>query len=157
MKSKIHQDIFIGIFLILFSSVVYLGAKSLPLGARMMPNICSMLISLLACFVIFNGVQKTQRANMQEPVINSLTWTKLKIPAVTYLYLVGYLLLFYLVGYFIATIVFMIMIMWHLSIKSWKQIILITSSFVLLLYLLVRQFNISVYNLGYFSNYFFIN
>lgn len=156
MEYKIHQDVLIGFFIMIFCVIVFLIARCYPLGVKMLPNICVIIIFLLSCSISYSGILKTYESKkQQEPIINSLAYRNIVVPSMAYIYIVGYYILFKLAGFFIATPIFMIAILRHLSVKSWKQNIQTVLFFILFLYLLfVKQFNVSVLNLGKFGTYF---
>lgn len=153
MKDKIHQDIYIGIFIILSCAAFFIMAMNLPSGAATLPIALLVVLALLACKIIWDGVRKTKTATIENPVKNTISLSKLKVPAITYLYIGGYAVLFSLTGYFVSTTVFLIALMRRFNMTSWKQILLIAAGFVFLIYaLFVKQLNVPVLNFGYLEH-----
>jgi len=153
MKVKVHQDIYIGIFIILFCVVFLIITTKLPLGAAFFPAVMLVILILLACLIIVEGFRKTK---IENPINNTISLSKLRIPAITYIYISGYVAMFSLTGYFISTTVFMIALMRRFRMTSWKQILLITGGFVFAIYaLFVKQLNVPVLNFGYLEHFFY--
>lgn len=155
MKFKVHQDIYIGVLIIMFCAAFLLITANLPKGAAIFPALMLVILALLACWITWDGVKKTKASKNGTPIDNTITLSKLKIPAITYLYIIVYIALFSLTGYFISTTVFIIALMKHFHMTSWKKIILITAGFVFAIYaLFVKQLNVPVLNFGYLEQVF---
>lgn len=153
MKAKTHQDVFVGIFIILCSVGFFIINRNLPAGAKYFPDLLLIILSLMAAWISFDGIRKTRAASESKPIKNSLTWTNLKVPLIALLYITVYVILFRVVGYFIATVIFMIAMMHRFGVKSWKQILLITFGFVLVIYLLmVKQLHVPI-DFGYLEQW----
>lgn len=144
MKTKTHQDILVGFFWVLFCAVFLLISISKQSDSFVFPILLLAVLALLAAWVIWDGFRKTKAATAsQVSPKNTLTPQQLKAPVLTYLYIAAYVVLFNLVGYYIATFVFMVALMRYFRIVSWKQILLVTVIFILFIYfLLVRQLNV---------------
>jgi hypothetical protein len=101
---------------------------------------------ILGLLILVDGIKKTRSSQSFDKF---LTIEILKVPMSTYLYIALYVLLFRMVGYFIATTVFLIAMIRHFKEKSWKRIILVCLLYLGIIYLVfVRQLNVSVDNLG---------
>ena len=60
-----------------------------------------------------------------------------------------YVLLFFSLGYFIATAVMLVALMRYMKRTDWKMIILITVIYLLFMYFVfVKQFGLPIFNLG---------
>lgn len=154
MRAKVHQDIYIGIFISLLCIVFLLITTTLPRGAAVFPALLLIILLLLAGWIIWDGVRKTKSAKTGSTVDNTISYSKIRVPAVTYLYICGYIALFKLVGYFIATAIFMIAIMRRFHEKSWKKNIAITAGFIFIIFaLFVKQLNVPVLNFGYLEQF----
>ncbi|KUO72191.1 MAG: hypothetical protein APF77_10640 [Clostridia bacterium BRH_c25] len=150
MKIKVHQDIYVGIFIILCCAAFFTMTIGLPTEAVVFPVSLLAIIALLALWILWDGVRKTKAATAEQPIDNPVSLSKIKIPFITFLYIAGYVALFRFAGYFVATIVFMIALMRRFRLTSWKQILLITAGFVIIIYtMFVKQLNVPVLDFGY--------
>ncbi len=149
MKIKVHQDVYIGIGIIIFCAAFFIKTTKLPSGAAIFPVMTLGMLALLACWIVWDGFRKTKAEKNND---NTISLSKLKVPFITFLFISGYIALFSLTGYFIATIVFMVLLMRYFRMKSWKQILLISTGFIFIIYLMfVKQLNVPVLNFGYFE------
>lgn len=155
---KIHQDVWIGIKIIALC-VLFFGVNAkLRAESGMMPRLLLGIMILLGGLLIAQGYKKTRAATEQEPVVKMLSLQSMKVPAVTYLYIVGYVVLFRCIGYFVATPIFLLALIRHLKIKSWKLPILVTVIYLAIIYLFfVKQLNVSVDDLGLLGDYLSVN
>ncbi len=157
MIKKVHQDIYIAVGIFIFCTAGFILSIKLPSGASAFPLMLIFILLLLACLILWDGVKKTKLVAEGNSNDNSITISNLKVPLITFLIISGYFALFALTGYFIATIIFMIVFMRNLRLKSWRKILLITASFSFIIYaMFVKQLNVPVLNFGYLEHAFYL-
>ena len=149
-----HQDIYIGIvILVLCAFFAYLSLQ-LDMGSATMPLILLAVMAFLGVIIFFDGIKKTRSASPENPVKPFLTFENLKVPFLMLVQIGIYIFLFFAVGYYIATGVFLIASMCYLKQKSWFLMIVITACFIAFTYFfLVMQLNISIEPLGWLGTY----
>jgi len=151
MKTKVHQDLFIGIGIIIFCAAFFIKTINLPSEAALFPIMTLGMLAILALWIVWDGIRKSKS---KTDINNSLSLAKLKVPFITFLFISGYVALFALTGYFIATLVFMILLMRYFRMKSWRQILLISTGFIFIIYIMfVKQLNVPVLNFGYLEQF----
>ena len=155
MKSReIHQDVIIGIIIIIFCAFFFYITRNLNLKSGMMPRLLLTILTILGGMVCFDGLKKTKNVVETGKMEKFITVKSLKIPMTAYLYIASYVFLFKVAGYFIATPLFLIFLMRHFQEKSWKRIILVTGIYLSIIYLVfVQQLNVSVDNFGVIGRY----
>ncbi|MDR1511096.1 MAG: tripartite tricarboxylate transporter TctB family protein [Synergistaceae bacterium] len=150
MKAKIHQDVFVGIFIIAVCATFLSGTASKPGDSMTFPIILLGLMAMLAVVVIIGGIKKTKTATAEKPIENSLHPEKLKTPLIAFLFIAAYVALFSFVGYFTATVLFLPALMARFGIRKTGRISMITVGFAVIIYaLFVRQLNVPVLDFGY--------
>jgi hypothetical protein len=147
MKKKIDMDIYIGIFIILVSLFFLWKTRGIKPGAALFPQMLLVGSILLSIGIIWGGIRKSKDNNATES-------SNKKFPFVVYICIIAYGLLFWLCGYFIASTLFLIVLMRYLQIKSWKKIIPMTLAYLMVIYLMfVWQFRVPIDNFGYIGNF----
>ena len=165
---KRHQDIAIGIVILIFCAFFTYLSLQLESGSAMMPLILLGLMAFLGVIIFFDGLRKTRQATAEMPVGVSggqsiplssnvepfLTFENLRVPCLMFLQIGIYILLFFLVGYYAATALFLLAAMRWLKQKSWFTIIAVSACFIAFTYFfLVRQLNVSIDSLGWLGTY----
>ena len=151
---KRHQDISIGIVILIFCAFFIYLSLQLENGSAMMPLILLGLMAFLGVIILLDGIRKTRQATAEKPVEPFLTFQNLKVPCLMFLQIGIYILLFFLVGYYVATAVFLLAAMRYLKQKSWPTIIIVSACFIAFTYFfLVRQLNVSIDSLGWLGTY----
>ena len=150
MKSKVHQDIYIGIFLLLFCTIFLLLARSIKPGAQTLPLMVLYLMIILSGFILINGIKMTKSiksGSMSEKIMFDV---KNMAPALkAYAYIICYIILFFLTGFFISTSIFLISFMYILGAENKRIIVLTTTVFLLIVYFIfVKQLNVPVLGFG---------
>lgn len=132
-KRYIHQDVYIGFFCLAMCLAFYGLNMPLPSDAAMMPKILSVMLMALSVCIIVSGLKKSKLPEDErgKPYI---TADALKIPYVAWLIVLAYALLFYLIGYYAATFIMMIVFMRFMKETSWKRILLIDAGYLLVIY-----------------------
>lgn len=150
MRSKVHQDVWVGCFILLFCGTFFSFSLGKPGNAMLFPIILLSILSLMAVPIIWGGLRKTRAATADAPIDNAIQWGKLKTPFVAYLFIAGYVFLFWLAGYFVATLIFLPALMWRFRLRNVAQIGLVTAGYAIIIYaLFVKQLNVPVLHFGY--------
>jgi hypothetical protein len=146
MKTKIDMDIYIGVFIILVSLFFLWQTQGINPGAAIFPKMLLVGLIILAIIIIWGGIKKSKDNNVSES-------SNKKFPLVVYICIIAYSLLFWLCGYFIASILFLIILMRYVQIKSWKKIISMTLVYLVIVYLMFAwQFKVPIDNFGYIGS-----
>jgi len=147
-KKKLHQDVFVGIGALIFVAWVMFLNRKLPVGSALMPMLLCGLLAVLGVLIIFQGLKKSS-SGKPEDMKQLLNEDVLKVPLIAWLFVLGYVLLFFAVGYFIATGVMLIALMRYMKRTDWKMIIAITVIYLLFMYFVfVKQFGLPIFNFG---------
>ena len=78
-----------------------------------------------------------------------LDWDVVKIPLITWVLIAGYVILFNLVGYFIATAIALVVLMRFMKRRNWAVIIAVIVVFLAIMYYaFVLKMHVPVNNLG---------
>lgn len=153
MKTKgLHQDVWIGVVILILCGVIFGINSGLNSSTGMMPRLLGGIMALLGALIILEGIRKTKAA--EGAMEKMISCSSLKVPLSAYLYIVGYIILFRAAGYFIATPVFLLSLMKHFGVKSRKLPALVTVVYLAVIYLVfVKKLNVSVDNFGLIGNY----
>lgn len=147
-KKKMHQDVFVGIGALIFVAWVLFLNRKLPMGSKLMPLLLCGLLAVLGVLILLQGLKKTASGKPEE-MKELLNEDILKVPLIAWLFVLGYVLLFFSLGYFIATGVMLVALMRYMKRTDWKMIILITVIYLLFMYFVfVKQFGLPIFNLG---------
>lgn len=153
MKTKFHQDVWAGCGILVFCCFFALLTLGKPRGTMTFPIILLSIMTILSIPILVAGVRKT-RASAETPMDNDIQWAKLKAPLTAFLFIAGYVFLFWLVGYFVATLLFLPATMYHFRMKNPLLSGLVSIGYAVLIYaLFVRQLNVPVLNFGYLEKF----
>jgi len=148
VKKQLHQDVFIGFICLAISLLVFALNMNLPSDAAMMPRLLGGMLTVLSILIIYHGLRKS-RLPVEEQGPKALTVDALKIPLITWGFVVLYYILFRGIGYFAATGIMIIALMRFMKRTSWPVIIAIDAVYLLVMYFVfVRMLNVSVDNFG---------
>ena len=148
MKKQLHQDVFIGFICLAISLLVFALNTNLPSDAAMMPRLLGGMLTVLSILIIYHGLRKS-KLPVEEQGPKALTVDALKIPLITWGFVVLYYILFHVAGYFVATGIMIIALMRFMKRTSWPVIIAIDAVYLLVMYFaFVRMLNVSVDNFG---------
>ena len=140
-KKKLHQDVYIGIACLILTALVFFLNRDLPGDAAMMPRLMGGIMGILSVVIIISGFRKSDKEFLSMDVV--------KIPLITWGLVAGYVILFHLVGYFIATAISVVVLMRFMKRKSWPAILIITAIYLAIMYFaFVMQMHVPVNNLG---------
>ena len=147
---KKHQDIFIGIGILIFCITAAVFSMQLNDGSEVMPLVLTSGMAVSGVFVIMGGIKKTANSRKNSDEIQPLiTLSSLKVPGIMYLQVVFYAISFHFVGLYAATLFFMAVSMRYLKQKSWLTIVLLAVGFLGFTYFFLDQvLNVSIDPLG---------
>lgn len=137
MKKKLHQDIYISILVYMFAfTMLFLGRNIRNSDSKLYPFICLGLMVTLNTVLLVNAVIKTKRMSADElDAANTVHWHEIRKPLLIFIGVIGYVVIFDFLGYFIATAIMMLGFMWLLGIRNWKVLILVPAALLILIYL----------------------
>lgn len=151
MKTKINSDVILGILLIVVSAAIFATASGYPSGAALYPKGLSVLIALLSASVVWTGLKKGQEPNGKE----SVTFELVKKPVIVYLMMAAYIAGFRILGFFVATPIFIFSLLFYLKGGTWKRCLLVAAIFTVLCYIgFVILMKVPLYRIGIFGKYF---
>lgn len=157
MKITIHQDVYVGVIMLVFSFFIYREALAMHPEASLFPRVIIPVFAAFALLIVFSGVkkskgdtkkiQKDSNGNKEE---KTLTLESLKVPLSVSLIVVFYLILIDLLGFFVATFIFAVGLMYFCQMRNFKRIIFFAITINLFVYVLfVMQLNLRLPR-GYF-------
>ena len=142
-RRKINNDVYIGIFLMLFSGFFLRESAQLHPGAALFPRIILTTFLLFSILITALGVRKTLNPALCTKDDHMLSFQVVKTPFLVFGTMVLYVVLFNVVGFFPATVVFMLTFFLLTGNRRFVPIILVTASTTLLIwFLFVRTLNI---------------
>ena len=141
-KTVIHQDVYISILLLALSAYLwYLTTKMMPDAARF-PRMALGVFIILMLWTLVSGIRKSIVAtnDPEHKDVRLLKWEQNKMPfalfGITVLYAIG---LNYL-SFFIATAVFIPVVMLFFRCHNWKLIVGVTVGTLVFVYLMFVVF-----------------
>ncbi len=151
-KKKNHQDIYVGIGSLIFVAWVLFLVRKLPFDSALMTYLLCGLLAVLGTLILIGGIRKTaaQKPEEMKPLLDK---DGIQVPFTAWLFVLGYVLLFYLIGYFLATLIMLIALMRYMKRTDWKMIIAITVIYLVFIYaVFVKQFGLPLSNFGMIGN-----
>ncbi|WP_134700792.1 tripartite tricarboxylate transporter TctB family protein [Ammoniphilus sp. YIM 78166] len=148
MINRIHQDVVIGFIFILVSILLYMKTFDFMGEAAIYPRALIVFMIMFASLIIYSGLKKTKQLKEGHEVKyegeeGPLTPSLLKSPFITLLIVGVYAGLLSVIGFFPATILFVIAFLWFMGVKKWKVYVLTSLGLNLFIYLLfVVQLNV---------------
>jgi len=141
MKLKFNVDAYLGIGLFILSLIMYFfilpyQIKILTYGTYgfspfVFPKIAILGIMFLSVVLVINSVWKLKEKQYSKMVPRS--W-------IIMLFLIGYLFLIDLIGFLVASSVFLFALMMYLNRKNWLKYILVIFFFILINYIFFEKF-----------------
>jgi hypothetical protein len=106
------------------------------------------LLLVLSILILAQGIRKSKQPDQGQDA-KRITWDGVKIPLVTWGFVLIYVVLFYLTGYFVATGVMLIVLMRFMKRTSWPMILTIDVVYLLVMYFVfARMLNVNIDNFG---------
>ena len=105
-KRKINNDVFIGIFLALFSLFFLRDTAQIHPGAAQFPRMILVVFLIMSIVVTILGVRKTLKPELAKKGDFDFTLKIVKNPIIAFAIIVLYVVLFNTVGFFVSTTIF---------------------------------------------------
>lgn len=140
-KFTIHQDVYISTLLLALGCYVfYLTTKLKPASARF-PRIALGVFMVLMIWILVSGIHKSIAATREgNKDVRLLKWAQSRMPlalfGITVLYAVG----LDLMGFYIASAVFIPVVMLFFRCRNMKLIVAVTAGTLLFVYLMFGMF-----------------
>lgn len=140
-KTRIHPDVIISLIAILFSSVLLFEIADYPQEVRLFPAVFLGFFIVFMLIVLIRGIRKSvAKANNAEAVPESEWWCKwerIRNPLITAAFIVVYVALIGIVGFYIASILYMCSAMYYFGSKKIIKNILISVGTMIFVYALI--------------------
>ena len=139
------KDMYLGLFIILFSIVVYVGTLSYPHESAYFARFILFLLAFLGCTLLVKEIRRQissaglLKADQGETV---LLWNQpaFRKVAMMIAFSVIFLLILTKVGFFVTTLFYLPVMIWMLGIKKRTTIALSTGVVVFFIFLIFRVF-----------------
>lgn len=150
---KIHQDVWCGAILLGLIAFAYATSREFAqedVRSIVMPAIAMSIISLLAVIIIIEGVKKSMDAAKKGELPKQyFTLENMKVPFTAFIFIIAYIALFYFVGYMIATVLFLVGLMWYFKMRNLKVIAAIVVVYMLIVYFgFYKGLHVNIANFG---------
>ena len=150
MKKRLHPDVYVGSICLAGSLFFLIKTFDLPSGPNVFPFISLGFMILFSVIIMIGRFRKTKAAGAENKDVPRAA----PIPWKIWLALTVYCILFWICGYMIATLIFLIAAMFILHVRSWKIILCVTVSYLVIAYLLFAvQFNTPIDRFGLIGEY----
>ena len=140
-KTRIHPDVIISAIAILFSGILLFEIADYPQEVRLFPAVFLGLFILLMLIVLIRGIRKSvAKANNAEAVPESEWWCKwetVRNPLITAAFIVVYVALIGIVGFYIASSWYMCSAMYYFGSKKIVRNLLISIGTMIFVYALI--------------------
>lgn len=134
---KISRDVWIGIGLMAFSGYFLFEATKIPGGAGEFPEGVLTIFLILSALMTIMGVGKTIDPTREKKSDKAeIHFFEIKSPLVVFLITFLYILLIGKIGFFIATTLFIPVIMLYYGVRKYWQILLTTAGLDVFVYVL---------------------
>lgn len=144
MKRVLNQDIYMGASLLIVAFIFFVMANNLISEAALFPIFLLVLLSIFSIFIIFKGMNRAEDSfGDHGDDEQKLNLELLKSPLMVFVGIVIYSLLITLIGFFIATSLFLIV---YLYLNHYRSIVKITLTVVIvnlfIFLVFVQQLNV---------------
>lgn len=147
MKTK-HPDFYIGIVLFFVSLLIICFALGISGEAKIVPTSLGIAMLAFSAVIARNGITASEKKDDKPETLSGPfrgTKTALTFTLLTFAYFVA----FEVIGYWIATLVFMVVFQWYMGVRSAKQIILVTAVYLIASFVLfVVILQLPIYKVG---------
>ena len=159
MNRKTHRDVYIGAGLLLVSAafLIYGWTSIAARDAKILPCFLLAVMCVLSASIIVKGVRVTKEAEAAGVSDYHYAYTikDSKEPLLAYAICLAYLALFWWLGYFASTPIFLIALMRYLKAGSWKKIIIITIIYTVIIYIMfVPVLGLPIHRVGLLGDLF---
>ena len=152
-KKQIHRDVWVGLVLLVFSLIALVLSTQIRGEAKLLPVALSVLMAICALFVMLGGWRKSTQDG--EPIHYAMTIKGSKYAFIYMAGIVAYYIGFRVLGYWVATPIFLIVSMKYLKVKSWKLNIIVTVFYIIIAFVMfVIMLKLPIYKIGIFGRFF---
>lgn len=140
---KLNIDIYLGAILILFSAYLYFESSKIKAESAKFPQIVILLLLALSMIVLVLGIRKTKKPELTLKSDTLLNLEVIQTPVMVFVLIAAYIAAMNLAGFFIATAIFVPVMMVYYGNKNIKAIIITDIALNLFVYLLfVKTLNV---------------
>ena len=135
-RVKIHPDVVIAIISIIFATILIKEIGEYPADVKMFPMIFIYIFIMLMIIILIGGIKKTIKPDM---VPEAEWWVKMEVlrsPLITAAFVIIYVALITVIGFYIATLIYLLIAMRFFGEKRWKVNIGVTIGLVVFCYIL---------------------
>ncbi|MFD1415736.1 tripartite tricarboxylate transporter TctB family protein [Oceanobacillus jeddahense] len=150
MLAKLHQDIFVGVFIILISVYFFIETIDFSAETAVYPRAILLIMIFFSILLLFQGVKKTRQIIKNEEVEESkeestLTLSLLKRPSIGLLIITIYVLFINIIGFIVSTFLFFVVFLRFMGEKRIRMYVYIALAFNLFIYFLFAvQLNVQL-------------
>lgn len=141
---RLNRDVYIGLGLIAFSVFFLMESAKMHPGAAEFPKIILGVFLMLSGFLVVNGLLNTWKPERLKKSDKPIALAELKSPVVIAVLSLAYVAAIDLIGFFIATTVFVPAFMFFFGVRKLAPILIVTASIDLFIYVLFTKL-LSVY------------
>ena len=139
--------------LLVFSLIALVLSTQIRGEAKLLPVALSVLMAICALFVMLGGWRKSTQDG--EPIHYAMTIKGSKYAFIYMAGIVAYYIGFRVLGYWVATPIFLIVSMKYLKVKSWKLNIIVTVCYIIIAFVMfVIMLKLPIYKIGIFGRFF---
>lgn len=135
MKKKLHQDIYISIITYIFTAVMLILGRNIKSAARAYPFLILGLITVLNTILLITTIIKSKKMSAEElDAVNTIRWSNIRHAMLTFIIIAAYVVIFDILGYFIATALLLVGMMLLLGVRDWKVLVFVPVGLLAVLY-----------------------
>lgn len=139
---RLHQDVYIGIGIIIVSIIFLLLSLDMPEGSSLFPKIILSLFGLFGIAIMVDGIRKgkdSKKSTLEE----RFRISEAKLPFISLMLIIGYVLFIDLLGFFVSTTIFIIVFMFFYKLRNLKtMLITVVTLNIFMYFLFVYQLNL---------------
>lgn len=152
-KKQIHRDVWVGLVLLVFSLIALAFSAQIRGDAKLLPVALCVLMAVCSLFIALGGWRKSTQDG--EPIHYAMTIKNSKYAFIYMAGIVAYYIGFRVLGYWVATPIFLILSMKYLKVKSWKLNLIVTVCYVVIAFVMfVIMLKLPIYKIGIFGRFF---
>lgn len=138
-KIRIHPDVVIAAVGLVLSLIMFIESLGYPADVARFPKIFLCLFAICMVIILIKGIRLSIAKTKDDSAVDeSEWWCKLentKYPLIVIGFVIVYVLLIRLAGFYIASFVYSIVTMRFFGVKKWKTNILVPAVLLALIYL----------------------
>ena len=140
---KINRDVYIGIGLILFSIFFLIESSKIHPGAAEFPRIILSVLIIMSGMLVINGILNIRNPERMKKSDKPVTFSQIKSPVILAFLALLYVVAIDLIGFFVATTIFIPLFMYFFGVKKPAYILIVIASIDFFIYILfVKLLNV---------------